>query len=35
MTKRMTYLAVPMLASALALAACGETAETTEPPTPK
>jgi uncharacterized surface protein with fasciclin (FAS1) repeats len=31
MTKRMTYLAVPMLASALALAACGETAETTEP----
>ncbi|MCR2832897.1 fasciclin domain-containing protein [Parerythrobacter lacustris] len=31
MTKRMTYLAVPMLASALALAACGETADTTEP----
>lgn len=31
MTMRMTYLAVPMLASALALAACGETAETTEP----
>lgn len=31
MTKRMTYLAVPMLASALVLAACGETADTTEP----
>lgn len=33
MTKRMTFLAAPMLASALALAACGEGTETAEPDT--